>query len=398
MGRVSEKIRTFIPWTEIEAQAQQQILNTAQLPFLYKWVAVMPDCHYGKGATVGTVLATKGAIVPAAVGVDIGCGMIALETSLHREDLPGLHAIRQGIERRIPMSAGRNNSKISHTAEARIAELKKTEAATGADYHKFDRDWELSLGTLGGGNHFVEVCLDENDAVWLTLHSGSRGVGNRIGNHYIRLAQQICKMRHIELPDRDLAYLTEGTQEFDDYLRDLKWAQRFALLNREEMMDRLVEEVRRDVAPVRGAHEKTQHPFEADRINCHHNFTQIERHFSHDVWVTRKGAIQAREGMRGMIPGSMGSRSYIVTGLGSREAFESAPHGAGRRMSRTKAHASYTMHDLEAAMAGIEFRKSRVLIDEIPAAYKDIDQVMAYASELVRIDHTLRQIINCKGD
>jgi tRNA-splicing ligase RtcB len=358
-------------------------------------------------------MATKGAVVPAAVGVDIGCGMIALETSLRREDLlsgrapSGLHAIRQGIERRIPMSAGKNNSRISRGAEARIAELKKIEAATGADYTKFSRDWELSLGTLGGGNHFVEVCLDENDAVWLTLHSGSRGVGNRIGNHYIRLAQEICRKRHIELPDRDLAYLTEGTREFDDYLRDLRWAQRFALLNREEMMDRLVEEIRRDLAAASGAeitsaatgaHEKIRRPFEADRINCHHNFTQIERHFGHDVWVTRKGAIQAREGMRGMIPGSMGARSYIVTGLGNREAFESAPHGAGRRMSRTKAHASYTMHDLEAAMAGIEFRKSKVLIDEIPAAYKDIDQVMAHAAELVRIDHTLRQIINCKGD
>lgn len=390
MPRVSEKITTFLPWTEIEEEARQQILNTSQLPFLFKWVAVMPDCHYGKGATVGTVMATKGAVVPAAVGVDIGCGMIALETSLHRDDLRDLHAMRQSIERRIPMSAGRNNARITATAEPRIAELEKIERETGANYSKFDDDWKRALGTLGGGNHFTEVCLDENDRIWLTLHSGSRGVGNKIGNHYIRCAQQICKKQGIELPDRDLAYLREGTEEFGNYIRDLHWAQRFALLNREEMMERLFDELRRHVPDLEVV--------EISRINCHHNFTQVERHFGQDVWVTRKGAVQAREGMQAMIPGSMGTRSYIVSGLGNRDAFESAPHGAGRRMSRTKARASHTMKDLEAAMAGIEFRKSQVLLDEIPSAYKDIDRVMEYARELVRVEHTLRQIINCKGD
>jgi len=394
MERISEKVTTFLPWSEIEPEAQQQILNTAELPFLFKWVAVMPDCHYGKGATVGTVIATKGAIVPAAVGVDIGCGMIALETPLKREDLRQLHALREGIERRIPMSAGRNNKKITETAQARIDELKRVESATGGDYHGLDNDWEAALGTLGGGNHFAEVCLDENDRVWLTLHSGSRGVGNKIGNHYIRRAQQICKKRGISLPDRDLAYLVEGTDDFDDYLRDLKWAQMFAHLNRDEMMDRMLIELSRHVYG-QGGHERE---LEISRVNCHHNFTQTEHHFGHDVWVTRKGAIEARAGMRGMIPGSMGTRSYIVSGLGNAQAFQSAPHGAGRRMSRTKARSAYTMKDLEGAMAGIEFRKSRVLLDEIPAAYKDIDRVMEYARDLVRIEHTLRQIINCKGD
>jgi tRNA-splicing ligase RtcB len=394
MGRVSEKVNTFLPWSEIEPEAQKQILNTAELPFIFKWVAVMPDCHYGKGATVGTVIATKGAVVPAAVGVDIGCGMIALETGLVRGDLKELHRLREGIERRIPMSAGRNNSKIADTAKPRIAELKKIESSTGGRYGDFHKDWEAALGTLGGGNHFAEVCIDENEAVWLTLHSGSRGVGNRIGNHYIRRAQEICRKRNIPLPDHDLAYLSEGTEEFTNYLRDLKWAQHFARLNREEMMDRMLGELSHHVYGEAG-HEAG---IERQRINCHHNFTQVEHHFGHDVWVTRKGAIEARSGMRGMIPGSMGTRSYIVTGLGNAQSFESAPHGAGRRMSRTKARAAFAMRDLEAAMAGIEFRRSKVLLDEIPAAYKDIDHVMENARDLVRIDRTLRQIINCKGD
>jgi tRNA-splicing ligase RtcB len=340
------------------------------------------------------VIATKGAVVPAAVGVDIGCGMIAIETGLARGDLKELHRLREGIERRIPMSAGRNNSKIADTAKPRIAELKKIESATGGRYGDFDKDWEAALGTLGGGNHFAEVCVDEKDAVWLTLHSGSRGVGNRIGNHYIRRAQEICRKRNIALPDRDLAYLSEGTEEFENYLRDLHWAQHFALLNREEMMDRMLRELSHNVYGE-GGHEAE---LERQRINCHHNFTQVEHHFGQDVWVTRKGAIEARAGMRGMIPGSMGTRSYIVTGLGNAQSFDSAPHGAGRRMSRTKARAAFGMKDLEAAMAGIEFRRSKVLLDEIPGAYKDIDHVMENARDLVRIDHTLRQIINCKGD
>src|SRR5579862_385620 len=277
MSRVSERITTFLPWTEIESEAQQQILNTAKLPFLFKWVAVMPDCHYGKGATVGTVMATQGAIVPAAVGVDIGCGMSALETSLKPSELGALHALREGIERRIPMSAGRNNRKIARTAEPRIAELKQIESQTGANYASFDRDWEAALGTLGGGNHFIEICLDEDHTVWLTLHSGSRGVGNKIGNRYIRLAQELCKKEGIGLPDRDLAHLSEGTEEFANYMRDLQWAQMFARLNREEMMDRVLHEVMQQVSQrtSQQASRGADHALEVRRINCHHNFTQI---------------------------------------------------------------------------------------------------------------------------
>lgn len=316
------------------------------------------------------------------------------------------------------------------------------EHATGGHYGKFDDDWRRALGTLGGGNHFTEVCVDENGFVWLTLHSGSRGVGNKIGNHYIRRAQEVCKKKGVVLPDRDLAFLEEGTEDFDNYIRDLHWAQTFARLNRDEMMDRMVAEISCQVfgqivgqiveknggagepergndrgrelggarefergreaglerEAERGAERKNDRELELSRINCHHNFTQIEHHYGHDVWVTRKGAVQAKTGMAAMIPGSMGTRSYIVTGLGNREAFESAPHGAGRRMSRTKARQAHNMKDLEAAMAGIEFRKSKVLLDEIPAAYKDIDHVMEQSRDLVHIEHTLRQIINCKGD
>ena len=394
MEETRDKIVAFLPWQEIEEEARKQIENIAHLPIVFKWVAVMPDCHVGKGATVGTVIATQGAVVPAAVGVDIGCGMISLETTLKRADLKDLHAIRQGIERGIPMSAGRNNDKLTDTVKKRIDELKNLEVETGANYGKFDRHWEWALGTLGGGNHFIEICVDENDIVWLTVHSGSRGVGNKIATRYIRTAQDFCKKRSISLPDRDLAYLVEGTEEFDQYIRDLKWAQAFARLNRDEMMDRILKEMSYRIYGEDG-HQKE---LEVSRINCHHNFTQIENHFRQDVWITRKGAIQAKLGMRGMIPGSMGTKSYIVSGMENKRSFDSAPHGAGRRMSRTKAKEAFTMKDLEGAMAGIEFRKSKVLIDEIPAAYKDIDRVMEYSKDLVRVEHTLRQVVNCKGD
>jgi tRNA-splicing ligase RtcB (3'-phosphate/5'-hydroxy nucleic acid ligase) len=394
METAADKIKTFVPWSEIEEGARQQILNVSQLPFIFKWVAVMPDCHYGIGATVGTVIATRGAVVPSAVGVDIGCGMIALQTSLKRDDLKDLHSIRQGIERRIPMSAGKNNARVGETAVRRIGELKQLEKDTGGNYTGFDSDWELALGTLGGGNHFIEVCTDENDTVWLTVHSGSRGVGNKIGMHYIRLAQKKCQEASISLPHRDLAYLTENTREFDNYIRDLKWAQAFARFNRDEMMDRMLTEMSYQIFGKDGR----QKELEVSRINCHHNFTQVEKHFGRDVWVTRKGAIQARLGMRGMIPGSMGARSYIVSGLENENSFHSAPHGAGRRMSRTKAKAAFSMQDMERAMSGIEFRKSSVLLDEIPSAYKDIDQVMRYSADLVKIEHTLKQFVNCKGD
>ena len=391
MYRLSEKAVLFAPPQTIEPEAIQQIENTASMPFIFKHVAVMPDCHYGKGATVGTVLATTGAIIPAAVGVDIGCGMIAVKTRLQREDIKDPAAIRAGIERRIPMSAGKNNRTITDTARPRVDELNKL---AKRDYTAIDANWQVALGTLGGGNHFIELATDETNTVWATLHSGSRGIGNKIGNLYIRRAQEIARKNGVALPDRDLAFLTEGTKEFDEYVRDLQWAQHFAKLNRDEMMDRVMIELSRSL------HGDSSHmaELEVQRINCHHNFTQREEHFGRQVWVTRKGAIEARRGMWAMIPGSMGTRSYIVTGLENPMAFKSAPHGAGRRMSRTKARKSFTMGDLDAAMKGIEFRRSAVLLDEIPSAYKDIDEVMDNARELVEIKYVLKQFVNVKGD
>ena len=391
MYRLSDKAVLFAPPETIESEALKQIENTASMPFIFKHVAVMPDCHYGKGATVGTVLATTGSIIPAAVGVDIGCGMIAVRTPLKRGDIQDPAAIRSGIERRIPMSAGNNNRTLTDSARRRVAEL---ESMAQRDYNAIDRNWQLQLGTLGGGNHFIELAADESETVWATLHSGSRGIGNKIGNMHIRRAQTIVKHQGIDLPDRDLAYLTEGTKEFEEYIRDLHWAQHFALLNREEMMDRVMIELSRRI------YGDSDHvaALEVQRINCHHNFTQREEHFGHEVWVTRKGAIEARRGMWAMIPGSMGTRSYIVTGRENAMAFNSAPHGAGRRLSRTAARKRYTMSDLDAAMRGIEFRRSSVLLDEIPSAYKDIDEVMAHAKDLVEIKHVLRQFVNVKGD
>jgi tRNA-splicing ligase RtcB len=391
MFRLNDKAVLFAPPQTIEAEALKQIENTASMPFIYKHVAVMPDCHYGKGATVGTVLATEGSIIPAAVGVDIGCGMIAVKTSLRREDIKEAAVVRAGIERRIPMSAGKNNRSVSGSAAVRIRELEKLATR---DYGAIDPNWRLALGTLGGGNHFIELATDETGSVWATLHSGSRGIGNKIGNLHIKRAQTLAKSHRIVLPDRDLAYLTEGTQEFDEYVRDLLWAQNFARLNRDEMMDRVMIELSQSV------HGDSAHmaALEIQRINCHHNFTQLEEHFGRRVWITRKGAIEARRGMWAMIPGSMGTRSYIVTGLQNPMAFNSAPHGAGRRLSRTAARKQYTMSELDTAMRGIEYRRSPVLLDEIPSAYKDIDEVMAHAKDLVEIKHTLQQFVNVKGD
>jgi tRNA-splicing ligase RtcB (3'-phosphate/5'-hydroxy nucleic acid ligase) len=394
MEQAADKAVVFLPWDTIEAGAQQQILNTARMPFVFKHVAVMPDCHYGKGATVGTVLPTDGAVIPAAVGVDIGCGMVAVRTPLKREDIPDAARIRAGIERRIPMSAGKNNATITPTAAARVQRLERLAVAERVNPDQYDKHWRLALGTLGGGNHFIELAEDTESSVWLTLHSGSRGVGNRIGNHFIKTAQDVCRSLSIHLPDRDLAYLPEDHPAFDAYLRALQWAQAFAFQNRNEMMDRVITEVSYAVYGD-GDHGSA---LELQRINCHHNFTQKEEHFGREVWVTRKGAIEARRGMWAMIPGSMGTRSYIVVGKENEMSFRSAPHGAGRRYSRTKARELFNLADLSKAMEGIEYRRSKVLLDEIPGAYKDIDQVMENAKDLVEIKYVLKQFVNVKGD
>jgi tRNA-splicing ligase RtcB len=393
MERIGEHAVVFLPWSSIEAEAQQQIMNTARMPFVFKHVAVMPDCHYGKGATVGTVLPTDGAIIPAAVGVDIGCGMIAVRTPLTRADIPAA-TVRTDIERRIPMSAGRFNTTLTKSAVARAETLLQLAKEQHATPDRFDPKWRLSLGTLGGGNHFIELAEDETGAVWLTLHSGSRGVGNKIGNHFIKVAQEVCAKLHVKLPDRDLAYLPEDHPAFADYMNHLHWAQQFAFHNRNEMMDRVLSVVSVAVYGEDGH----QRELELQRINSHHNFTQREEHFGRTIWVTRKGAIMARRDNWAMIPGSMGTRSYIVVGKENPLSFHSAPHGAGRRYSRTKARALFSMEDLSRAMKGIEYRHSKVLLDEIPGAYKDIDEVMAHAKDLVDVKYVLKQFVNVKGD
>ena len=391
MNQLNEKIVTFLDPEAIEPAAKQQLFNMAELPFVFKHIAVMPDCHLGKGATVGSVIATKGAVIPAAVGVEIGCGMIAVKTKFFANDLPdSLEKTRTGIERRIPLGAGAFNKKLTATAQKRVAQLK----ASGRDYQAVDRRWTEALGSLGSGNHFIEICLDESDQVWVVLHSGSRGIGNKLAMKHIKTAQKLMDENRVQLKDRDLAYLAEGRKEFSDYITDLLWAQDFALLNREEMMDRVMTEL----SYLFYKEDGHQADIELERINCHHNFTQRENHFNENVWVTRKGAIQMKQGQKGVIPGSMGTRSYVVSGLENNMAYHSAPHGAGRRFSRGEARRRFTMDDFKKAMAGIECRHSAKLIDELPMAYKDIDEVMENSKDLVKVEHTLRQLVNVKGD
>jgi tRNA-splicing ligase RtcB (3'-phosphate/5'-hydroxy nucleic acid ligase) len=375
-------------WASIlEPDTLEQARRTAAMPFVYPHLALMPDAHLGKGATVGSVIPTLGAIIPAAVGVDIGCGMIAVRTQFQRSDLrAGLSELRVSIEQAIPLSAGGRNQQLTETAKARIAEL---EGFNDCDPDSVTDKWRFQLGSLGSGNHFIEVTVDEQDRVWLFLHSGSRGVGNQIAQRHIKVARALMEKWWIELPDLDLAYLVEGTDEFDAYIRDLRWAQHFALLNREEMMDRLVGCLESYAgAPVE----------RLESVNCHHNFTESEQHFGKQVWVSRKGAIEATPGKPGLIPGSMGTASYVVSGLGNRMSLNSSPHGAGRNYSRTKARKTFTQEQLREAMKGIEYRDTAAFIDEIPMAYKDVDVVMKDAADLVEIRHTLRQIVNVKGD
>ena len=388
MKKINDRL---VSWASIlDSNAEAQALTTATMPFIYPHLALMPDAHLGLGATVGSVIPTLRAVIPAAVGVDIGCGMIAVKTQFTRDQLPkNRREVREQIERAIPTSAGAYNRKIVATAEPRVAELTELAAASGFDPAQYVGNWALQLGTLGSGNHFIEISVDETDAVWLFLHSGSRGVGNKIAQHHIKVAKSLMEKWWITLPDPHLAYLVEGTPEFTRYIAELRWAQHFALLNREEMMDRVVREVSEWMGePV----------IEQERINCHHNFTQKEEHFGKSVWLSRKGAISAQVGELGLIPGSMGTASYVVEGLGNPVALNSSPHGAGREYSRSAARKTFTASDLRTAMEGIEYRDTDAFIDEIPAAYKPIDQVMADARELVSIRHTLRQLVNVKGD
>lgn len=388
MERINDQL---VSWASmLEEQTRQQAITSAQLEFIYPHIALMADAHLGYGATVGSVIPTLGAVIPAAVGVDIGCGMIAVQTQFNLADLPkDLKTLREQIERSIPVSAGRYNRKIHPTAQPRIDELETMALDIGFDPDAFDKNWRVQLGTLGGGNHFIEVCVDEDDTVWTFLHSGSRGIGNKIATHHIAVAKSLRHAAGDQLPHADLAWLEEGTKAFDEYLAQLRWAQHFALLNREEMMDRVNNQLGRWAGePVKAI----------QRINSHHNFTEQEEHFGKTVWVTRKGAIRARKGDLASIPGSMGAASYIVEGKGNSEAMDSAPHGAGRQYSRRAARKAFSQDDLRQAMVGIEYRDTDKFIDEIPQAYKPIDQVMADSQDLVTIRHTLRQIVNVKGE
>jgi tRNA-splicing ligase RtcB len=383
----------LISWASIlEENTRAQAVATSTLPFIYPHLALMPDAHLGKGATVGSVIPTLGAIIPAAVGVDIGCGMIAVRTQWTAEQVRArgsLATLRRAIENAVPLSAGGVNRRLTATAAARVETLEGKAADAGFDPGADAARWQLQLGSLGSGNHFIEVTVDETGAVWLFLHSGSRGVGNRIAQRHIRVAAEICRRAHVELPDRDLAYLVEDSDEFWTYIRELRWAQDYALLNREEMMDRVVDAISGHMGePVA----------EAERVNCHHNFTEQETHFGKQVWVSRKGAIKADVGDAGLIPGSMGTASYVVTGKGDPLSLNSSPHGAGRNHSRSAARRLFTREQLREAMTGIEYRDTDAFIDEIPAAYKDIDQVMADAADLVEVRHVLHQIVNVKGD
>ena len=387
-----EKIGSrLVNWASIlDDQTLAQAKAAASMPFIHPHLALMPDAHLGKGATVGSVIPTLGAIIPAAVGVDIGCGMIAVRTQF---DLASMRAgrnlalLRRAIEARLPLSAGNHNRRLTTTAQRRVDELAAMADEAGFDPASYAKNWQLQLGSLGSGNHFIEVTVDEAERVWLFLHSGSRGVGNRIAQRHIHVARGLCE--RADLPDRDLAYLTERTEEFWTYIRELRWAQHFALLNREEMMDRVVD----CLSEFTGTAVER-----SETINCHHNYTERERHFGEDVWLSRKGAIHAGHGVPGLIPGSMGTASYIVTGKGNPMSLHSSPHGAGRAYSRTKARRTFTRAQLDASLRGIEWRRTDAFLDEIPAAYKDIDTVMRDAADLVTVRHTLRQIVNVKGD
>lgn len=396
MHKDTETEKLLIWASDIADNTLEQARRVSSMPFVWPHLALMPDAHLGKGATVGSVIPTLGAVIPSAVGVDVGCGMRAVRTQFKVDDLPDDRKwLREKIESMIPLSAGVYNRHMSATARERCRQLEEL-AATGNGAEPFDpgdyaSNWKLQLGSLGSGNHFIEVSADENDDVWLFLHSGSRGVGNKLAQHHIEVAKGLMRKWWIQLPDDDddLAYLVQGTPEFDQYMAELDWGQRFALENRNEMMDRVVS------AFEWWTGEQVQR---LDDVNCHHNYTSREKHYGKDLIVSRKGAIDAHEGVMGLIPGSMGTASYVVKGKGSAAGLCSAPHGAGRDYSRSQARKTFTMDQLEKRMEGIEWRRTNAFIDEIPDAYKDIDQVMADSSDLVEVIHTLHQLVNVKGD
>jgi tRNA-splicing ligase RtcB len=388
------KVPVYVWTDEVEPSALEQLKRMAQLPVVHGHIAVMPDVHLGKGATVGSVIPTRGAIIPAAVGVDIGCGMCAVRTTLVASDLPeSLRAVRNQIERDVPVGFDMHSNSRTRAGAARDVEpgmrriLDRHPGIVSKKARNRDA-WARQIGTLGGGNHFIEICLDEADRVWVMLHSGSRGIGNRIGQYFIGKARETIARADIRLADRDLAYLVEGSGLFEDYWYALDWAQQYAARNRQEMLDIVLAALARHLPA-----------FEIDgaAINCHHNYTARETHDGSEIYVTRKGAIRAGAGELGIIPGSMGARSYIVRGLGNRKSFSSCAHGAGRRMSRAAARKKFTPADLAAQTEGVECRKDRGVVDEIPGAYKDIDEVMDNQADLVETVHTLKQVLCVKG-
>lgn len=386
-------------WTpDLEAAAQKQLENVSRLPIVHGHIAAMPDVHAGIGATVGSVIPTKAAIVPAAVGVDLGCGVDAVQLSLTAKDLPvNLGSLRSAIEAAVPvgfdMHAGAKGHGGARESAAKrlqrgLARILERNPTIGSMQKEFRETWIRQMGTLGGGNHFIEVCLDEEEHVWVMLHSGSRGIGNAIGRFFIERARREMEKADIHLPDRDLAWLAEGTPVFEEYIEAVMWAQDYAVENRREMMRLVLAAIEPHLPPFRIVNEA---------ISCHHNYVAREMHFGEQLYVTRKGAIRAGEGELGVIPGSMGARSFIVRGKGNPQAFCSCAHGAGRLMSRKEARRRFSTTDLERQTAGVECRKDSAVIDEIPGAYKPIDEVMANQADLVDVVHTLRQVVCVKG-
>lgn len=380
-------IKIWSQLESVEAKAIQQLKNTAAMPFIFKHVAAMPDVHLGIGATVGSVIATKSAIMPAAVGVDIGCGMMAVKTPLSAQMVQDKIAeIRHSIERSIPVGFGQHKEGREPAVGGWLMNVNRLKGS--------DKDLEvkarLQMGTLGGGNHFIEICLDAENNVWVMLHSGSRGTGNIIARRHMDSAKGLMKAMFIHLPDPDLAYFIQDTPDFNDYIWDLNWCQAYAFQNRIEMMNLVMKDLSHAV--------NNKEPIERlMEVNCHHNYTTIENHFNENAWITRKGAVRARLGDLGIIPGSMGAKSFIVRGLGNDQSFHSCSHGAGRKMSRTQALKQFSVGDLEAQTSGVECRKDKGVLDEIPGAYKDIDEVMANQKDLVEVVAQLKQIMCVKG-